>query len=97
MKGSGTVIFKSIESRDGGKFVNDRGQEITYQMCYIVKLDEIVDGKIKDLKLKVAEENKTLISNFKTLKPYTEIDLKFELDFSGANVKVVPVDFTIVK
>ena len=38
MVGSGDLVFKSIEERAGGKFVNDRGQEIEYQKCYIFKM-----------------------------------------------------------
>lgn len=97
MKGSGIIIFKSIENRDGGKFVNDRGQEIKYQSCYILKADEIVNGKIYDLRFKILEENKTLINNLKTLESYTKIDIKFDVDCSGSFVRIVPTDFTVVK
>ena len=77
MVGSGDLVFKSIEERAGGKFVNDRGQEIEYQKCYILKCDEVTTNGIVDFKLKIAEKWKSLINTFKSFEPYTKIHLNF--------------------
>lgn len=92
MRGQGDLVFKSIEERPGGKFINDKGQEIEYQKCYILKLDEVTPKGIVDIKLKIPEDEKQLINTFKEFEPYTKIHLDFDLDCNGSNVKVIPTN-----
>ena len=45
MKTKGKFIFKGVKHRDGGKFVNQQGQEISYNDSYQVKFDEVDENK----------------------------------------------------
>lgn len=92
MQGIGKLVFKSIEVRDGGKFVNERGQEINYATCYIVKCDEVTSSGIDDVKFKIPEEEKILINAFKTFAPYDKIELKFDVTCNGNNLKLIPTE-----
>ena len=36
----GLFIFKNIKRKDGGEFVNQQGQKVSYKPSYEVKFDE---------------------------------------------------------
>ena len=94
MKGSGELMYKSIEQRDGGTFTNDKGQNIKYDPCYILKVDNIEGSKIEELKIKIPTENRSLVEKLKSFPPYTKIKLDFVFEIKSNNVKIIPTEVT---
>lgn len=92
MQSSGKFIFKSLERKDGGKFINERGQEISYSPSYLLKVDENKDGVINERKLKIPDTNNNLIQKLMKKNPYDQIELICNIDFYGSVAKVVPID-----
>lgn len=92
MQSSGKFIFKSLERKDGGKFTNERGQEISYSPSYLLKVDENKDGVINERKLKIPDTNNNLIQKLMKKNPYDQIELICNIDFYGSVAKVVPID-----
>lgn len=88
----GNVMFKGIEKRDGGKFKNDKGEEVDYNSAYVVKFDEIVDGKINERKLKFPTSNKVLFNKFSDFKPYTEVQIVCDVVLMQNACRLVPID-----
>lgn len=91
MKAKGEFVFKGLEKRDGGEFLNDKGQKVSYKEAYVLKVDEIVDGSINERKLKVDTGNTSLIDSLKKLKPYDKIELECDVVLYNNSAKVVPV------
>ena len=91
MKAYGKVIYKSLESRDGGEFVNDRGQQIKFDSSYLLKVDENVDGEINERRLKVDKNNLGLLEQLKSIKPYTEIELECDVKMYSNSCKLIPI------
>lgn len=86
----GKFKYKGIEKKDGGKFVNDRGQEIEYKPSYHLKLDEMVDGVAYERKFKLPLDSEVVPQLIN--KPlYYDITLKFDVAFFGSSSRVVPV------
>lgn len=94
MKCEGIVIYKGIEKREGGVFKNDKGQEINYNSSYVIKFDEVVNGKIDERKLKFPEANTVLEHKFKELEPYTKVKIFCDVVLSNSSCKLVPIDVT---
>ena len=92
MKCVGEFIFKGIEKRDGGEFVNPQGQTIKYDESYILKVDEKTEKGIYERRLKISKENTSLIEKFKSLKDYQAIKIGCEVNFYGNKVTVIPVE-----
>ena len=69
MKAKGEFVFKGLDKRAGGEFLNDKGQKVSYNEAYVLKVDELVDGSINERKLKIDTANTSLIDNLKKLKP----------------------------
>ena len=57
MKCKGEFIFRGIERREGGNFINEKGDTISYKPSYKVKVDEVTEKGVFERVLKVAEEN----------------------------------------
>jgi hypothetical protein len=92
MQAKGKFIFKSLERKDGGKFTNERGQEISYDASYQLKVDENKDGVINERKLKISQKNDLLIQKLMKKNPYDQIELLCDIEFYGSVAKVIPVD-----
>jgi len=92
MQARGKFIFKSLERKDGGKFTNERGQEVNYDASYQLKVDENKDGVINERKLKISQKNDVLIQKLMKKNPYEPIELLCDIDFYGSVCKVIPVD-----
>jgi len=92
MQAVGKFIFKSLERKDGGKFTNERGQEVNYDASYQLKVDENKDGVINERKLKISQKNDVLIQKLMKKNPYEPIELLCDIDFYGSVCKVIPVD-----
>lgn len=92
MQAKGKFIFKSLTRKDGGKFINEKGKEISYDASYELKVDENNDGSISERKLKVDETNNVLIQKLSGKKPYEPIELICKIQMYGSMAKVIPVD-----
>lgn len=91
MKAYGKFIYKSLEKRDGGEFVNANGQKIKYEDSYLLKMDENNDGSINERKLKVDKNNIGLLNQLKDIKPYNEIELECDVLLYQNSCKLIPV------
>ena len=69
----GLFIFKNIKRKDGGEFINQQGQKVSYKPSYEVKFDEMVDGEAFERKIKVSEEEGDLIQILSTFKTYQKV------------------------
>lgn len=92
MRSSGVVMYKGIEERAGGSFKNDKGQTVDYDKCYVLKFDEIIDGKINERKLKFPFADKNLYDKFIVFEPYTMVDLFCDVVFMQNACKLVPIN-----
>ena len=92
MQSKGKFVFKSLEKKDGGKFINEKGQEVVYDSSYQLRIDENKNGVISERKLKVSQKNDILIQKLMKLQPYDKIELLCDIDFYGSVAKVIPVD-----
>lgn len=92
MKAKGEFVFKGLDKRDGGEFVNDKGQAIKYNESYILKVDEqSEDGSINERRLKIDVNNTILVDRLKKLKAYDKISLECDVLLYQNSAKVVPV------
>lgn len=92
MKCEGNFVFKSIEKKDGGEFVNDKGQSIKYEPTYRVVVDEIVNSKIVQRMFKFSSKNTALFEKFKNINPYESIVIAFDVEVYQSSVKLTPYD-----
>lgn len=92
MQAKGKFIFKSLERKDGGEFVNEKGQNVKFDASYQLKVDENNDGVINERKLKVSQKNDALIQKLMKKNPYDSIELICEIQMYGSMAKVIPVD-----
>lgn len=92
MKCEGNFVFKSIEQKEGGEFVNDRGQTIKFNPTFQIKVDEISGTKIEERTFKFPHDNRVLWDKFRVLKPYEDIIISFDVELYKTSVKLVPVD-----
>lgn len=90
MKCVDEFVYKSLEKRDGGKFTNDKGQEIEYSSSYVLKVDEMTEKGATERKFKFPTKNTELYNNLKDLKIYTRITLEFDVDLYGSQARVTP-------
>lgn len=97
MKCEGNVVFKSIQKREGGSFKNLKGELVDYDPAYIVKFDENIDGIISERKAKFPDTNVALYTKFKTLEPYSKINLIGNIVFQNSGCKIEILDFNVIK
>ena len=91
MKCRGNFRYKGIEEKLGGEFTNTNGQLIKYPGSYSLKVDEVTEIGVNEIRLKIPLTNKELADKLNTKKIYDEIILDCEVQFSNSNVKVVPL------
>lgn len=94
MKCQNSVVFKGVEEREGGSFVNEKGQSINYSKSYVVRFDENIDGNAVEKKVKFKGDNVALFTKFKSLKTYEKINLIFEVSIQNQGCKIEITDFT---
>jgi len=97
MKCNGKFSFRGYEKKEGGEFINERGQKVKYDASYVLKLDEEIDGKVYERKLKFPITNTVLLSKVQSLKTYDEINLLCDVNFYNNQVRLVPLDININK
>lgn len=90
----GTLIFKSIDKKEGGTFKNDKGQDVNYDSSYIIKVDEVKGKDVNERKFKFPQTNKVLFESFSEIEPYTKVDITFDVEINTKTCKLVPVDVT---
>lgn len=95
MKAKGEFVFKGLDKRAGGEFVNDKGQSVKYPESYILKVDEVVDGSINERKLKIDVNNTSLINELNKLKPYDHINLECDVVLYQNSARVIPVAVSV--
>lgn len=92
MKCKGEFIFRGIERRDGGNFINDKGETISYKPSYKLKVDEQTENGLIERIFKISEEQTQLINFFQTLDNYSKIIILFDITFYGTKINLVPED-----
>ncbi len=90
MKCNGIFVFKSVSKREGGTFKNDKGQEISYDDSYILKVDELTDD-IRERRFKFPCTNKKFYDELCKLESYTKICIDFEVVIYDNSAKLLPV------
>lgn len=90
MKCQGKFKFKGLIKKDGGEFTNNKGQKITYDSSYQIKLDEITEKGIFERNFKISKDS-DLVETLLIKKPYTDVTIEFDVNIFGNTVKVVPV------
>lgn len=94
MRTKGKFIFKGIKHRDGGKFINQQGQEISYNDSYQVKFDEVDENnECFERIVKVSKEETELINKLTKLDVYKPVIFEFEVGFNtkGITLKLIDV------
>ena len=91
MKARGEFVYKGLEERAGGEFVNEKGQTVKYDSSYVLKVDEVVGNDINERKLKIDKKNVSLVDALKKLNPYAKIVIECDVILYSNNAKVVPV------
>ena len=96
MKCEGVFIFKGIKHQDGGKFVNQQGQEISYDDSYKVKFDEISeDNECTERTVKVTKTQTALIEKLKKIDIYKKVIFIFEVGFNSRGITLKLIDVQI--
>lgn len=95
MRCNGVVMYKGIEKRAGGTFLNN-GQDIKYDEAYVIKFDEIKEGKINEHKLKFPTSNKVLYDKFAQLNPYTQVEIFCDVVLMNNMCRLVPIDVSYI-
>ncbi len=91
MKCQGNFVFKSVEFVEPGEFKNSSGNLIKYPASYRLSVDELQDdGKIIDVKFKIAESETNLVNQLRMFKPYDKIGLECSVKFYSNGVRVIP-------
>ncbi len=98
MKTEGIFIYKTLETRQAGKFTDDSGNTIEYPEAYVMKVDEWDDkGKMNERKFKFDIQNQTLASKLRGLEPYEKVKIKFDVEIFANNARMNPYDVELVK
>lgn len=95
MRTEGQFVFKTIEERKGGKFVNSNGQTVTYNNAYVIKVDELENDKIYPRTFKFSVNDKDLFNKFSKLNPYEDITIEFIIRNFNNNISLIPVDVIV--
>lgn len=86
------VIFKGLSKREGGHFTNEKGQDVTYDDSYVLKIDEVINGEGFERRLKFPVSNKELANKLRDLETYSNIKLICDVQLYASSAKIVPVD-----
>lgn len=97
MKCVSEFIFKSLEQRPAGKFINDRGENVDYPQSFVMKVDEATEKGINEHKFKFPIENTELANKLFKLQAYTKIMLEFEVVLYGSQARITPTNLIDVK
>ena len=90
MECRGKFKFKGMRKKSGGEFINGQGQKIEYPASYQLVLDEQTEDGIFERIFKLSMES-DLIEPLLIVKPYTDIELEFKVEFYASGVRVIPI------
>lgn len=96
MEGKGNFKFKGLEQKQGGEFVNDKGDKIEYPASFALKVDEISKDGISERVFKLPMDS-NLIPQLSSLRPYDDIIMYFDIKFYASGVKPIPVSVELPK
>ena len=88
---AGNFVFKSIGERKAGEFLNDKGQTIKYDTCYLLKVDEQTDKGIFERQLKVNKDNQVILNQLRSKKTYDKINIQFDVVLYNGGVRIIPL------
>ena len=91
MRAKGEFVFKGLEKKAGGEFVNAKGDSVKYGERYLLKVDELTDNSVDERKLKVDVNNTSLVDALQKLKIYDKIVLECDIVLYQNSAKVIPV------
>lgn len=91
MRAKGEFVYKGLDKRAGGEFLNSNGQPVKYPDAYILKVDEVTEEGINERKLKVDVNNTFLVDKLKALKPYDKVTLECDILLYQNSAKVIPI------
>ena len=92
MKCQGKFIYRGLEKKEAGEFINKEGQKIEYPAKYILKLDEVGMEGVEERCFKVAIDSSFVAKAIAT-KVYEEVTIEFEIQFSKTGtVSLIPAD-----
>lgn len=92
MRCEGSYNFRSLEKREAGEFINERGLKIKYPEAYKLNVDEQIEGKIYTRTFVFPITDKNLYDIISTLSLYDPIIITFDVLNNRNNIKLVPVD-----
>ena len=87
----GNFKFKEIRKVEKGSFTNAKGEVINYGESYKLKVDEIIEDRIVERIFKVDKENTSILNQLKSVKPYTDIKLRFDVKIYNSRVQLIPI------
>lgn len=90
MKCYGNFKYKGLTKRDGGEFVNSKGEKVSYKPSFSLKLDELTESGIYERVFKIAEDS-PLVNSLKDKKLYEDITLEFDVSFYTNGPRVLPI------
>lgn len=96
MKCKGNFKYKGIKKRDSGIFQNDKGEEIKYKECYLIKLDEVTESGVYERTFKIATDSQ-LLNTLSQIQLYQDVLVEFEVQIFATTCRLIPVNVTVVK
>ena len=96
MKAKGIFMYKGIQDRKAGEFINkETGEVINYEASKILVCDELDGLNNRERRFKLPKSDTQLLSNLISLEPYTRIELTFDVSLYSANAKLTPESFEL--
>ena len=87
----GSFKFKEIRKVDKGSFTNEKGEQVNYGESYKLKVDEITEKGIQERIFRISPSNTGLINQLKTVKPYTDIKIRFDVNIYQSRISLTPI------
>lgn len=94
MKSVEEFVFRGLDKKEGGKFINDKGQEISFDPKYNLKVDEVTENGVFERIFKIPVDSK-ILETLLILKPYDKVTIEFDIAFYSNGVRVIPVNAVI--
>lgn len=94
MKTVGEFVFIEIKHVDAGSFINDKGENISYNASWKLRVNEFTEYGIKERIFKVSENNQSLLKDLQSLHAYDKIVLEFDVKLFATSCKLEPVSLT---
>lgn len=89
MKCRGNFKYKGLTKRDGGEFVNSKGEKVAYKESYSLKVDELTENGIYERVFKIPSDS-TLIRDLDNKALYSDIILEFDVACYSSGIRLIP-------